>query len=346
MIDTARILGLFSLILMLSACGKGKMPPLYDASSPVIYDNDEVVDAYTDEYLLSLAALGEIQLRGMITSAAIAPFNRWVPESSYERMVADRKKVVEAARASGFQHIPDPMRGPKGPLRKPSSGRIEDTQPIGEAGSRLIAREAKNAKVEKPLVVVVGGNLTAEADAYLLDPSIADKIVVAWVCGRRHYMGGYNGWCDGWAAYIVLQKLRLVQFDDVPLPKVRKPDILKLPASPLRDFMYQAGLDWNPPAPGEVDGDAAPAIGLRRPEFILKTRTVRFGHWATEEGSADGSVSSNRHEVPAFRRNIIVSAFYRLFNISDRGRVTVVREGDPEIPTKEWWRAVGAALAR
>ncbi len=39
-----------------------------DRTCPVFYDNDDRRDVYTDEYLLALAHLGDIELKGMITS--------------------------------------------------------------------------------------------------------------------------------------------------------------------------------------------------------------------------------------------------------------------------------------
>ena len=41
----------------------------YDNTCPIIYDNDDADDMYTDEYLLSLVSAGNITLKGMITSS-------------------------------------------------------------------------------------------------------------------------------------------------------------------------------------------------------------------------------------------------------------------------------------
>jgi hypothetical protein len=342
MIIAAKLVPLTICVALLSACGHCKVPVLYDASCPVIYDNDEVMDTYTDEYAMALASLGEIQLKGMISSSPLWPETRFLNATYYETMVSNRQKVVAAARASGFQHIPDPVRGPNEALRKPESGRIEDTRPIGSQGSRLIVEEARKASKEKPLVIVIGGGLTAEADAYLLDPSIADKVVVAWLADRRHDMAGYNGWLDGWADYIVLQKLRLVQFDTVPVPRVLKSELYDLPPSPLRDFMYNKVLFSDPLAPAGVDADAPPVIAVRRPEYILRTRAVSFGHWMKTRDPRDPPVTD--HDVPTFRRNVLIGAWYRLFGLNDWGRTTIVRQADEKIATEEWWRAVRTAL--
>ena len=330
--------------LLISACGHRKIPVLYDASSPVIYDNDEVLDVYTDEYVMALASLGEIQLKGMITSNPLVRETRWVDPGYYETMVANRAKAVAAARATGFRNIPDPVRGPRDWLPKPDSGRIEDTKPIGSEGARLIVEEARKATPEKPLIIVVGGPLTAEADAYLLDPSIADKVLVAWLAARRHDMGGYNGWLDGWAAYIVLQKFRLVQFGTFAAPRVLKQELFHLPSSPLRDFMYNKVLLSDPLAPAEMDADAAPAIALRRPDYILKTRAVRFSGWVKTGDPREDPKAAR--EIPTFQNNLMVSASYRLFGLSDWGRATVVKEADSNIATEEWWRAMRRALGQ
>ena len=328
----------FVAALVMTACGKPSVIRLpYSASNPVIYDNDAVTDVYTDEYLMALASLGEIQLKGMLSSSSIAPENRWVSESDAESNVNERQKVVAAARASGFRNIPDPVRGPKGQLNRPASGQIQDTRPNGSEGSWLIVREARKASAELPLVVVMGGPLTAAADAYLLDPSIADKVIVAWLCIRNNDMGQYNGWADGWAAYIVLQKLRLVQFGDVRAPLVTKAQLLTLPESPLRDYMYQSYPPGGQPH-SDLDGDAPPAVSLMRSDYAQKIKSVTFGDWKTEDN----------HEVPVFRRDVrdlSLRAFFRLFEVQERGNTLVVTETDQSVATTEWWRAVRKALS-
>jgi hypothetical protein len=101
---------------------------------------------------------------------------------------------VATGRASGLRNIPEPVAGTRGHLVKPASGKVEDTQPLDSPGRRQIVREAKAATAEKPLVVCVGGPLTAVADPYLLDNSIADRLVVAWLDNDQDGMYGCNGW--------------------------------------------------------------------------------------------------------------------------------------------------------
>ncbi len=314
----------------------------YDHTNPVVYDNDGVVDMYTDEYLLALASLGEIHLKGLITSSPIEPYNFYVTAKDYEGAVAEREELVSRARASGFVNIPTRVRGPMGHLQKPLSGQIDDTQPIGAAGSWLIVSEARKASAEKPLIVVAGGPLTAESDAYLLDPSIADKIIVAWLGGQTKHMCDYNGWADPWAAYIVLQKLRLVQFPLlVAPPNVPKYQLLDLPAKPLRGYMYQK---HHPRGfgPDNLDGDGPPAISLMRPGYPLVVRRVEFRRWVPCRQHAPPGPPSDYHDVPAFYSSRM--EYYLPWNQAKAGRALVVERSDQHIATTEWWRAIRTAM--
>jgi hypothetical protein len=313
----------------------------YDHTNPVLYDNDEAVDMYTDEYLLALASLGDIKLNGMITSSPIVPYDPYVTVENYERDVSDREALVANAQASGFVKVPDRVRGPMGHLQKPASGRIEDTHPIGATGSWVIVTEARKASAEKPVVVVVGAPLTAEADAYLLDPSIANKMVVAWLGGQNKNMCDYNGWADPWAAYIVLQKLRLVEF---PLNKgqayVPKHQLMDLPNRPLRDYMYRKHHPKNSD-PGDIDGDGPPAISLIRPDYPLAVKRVAFKRWVPCSLHMPRA-PNDEHEVPAFYAKFV---YYLPWSESKDGRALVVERSDPRVATREWWRAITNALS-
>ncbi len=315
-----------STLFVLSMCGiisctsRRTVELPYNNYNTVIYDNDDASDMYTDEYMMALASAGDIKLTGIITSSSIAPFNKWVTSDDYDLFVTERSREVRHARNSMFGNIPDPVRGPEGYLQKPTSGHIEDTQPLGAEGSYLIVQEARKAHPSKPLVIVMGGPLTLAADAYLLENSIADKVVIAWLGGREGDMGEYNGVIDPWAAYIVLQKLRLVQFPGWSVgvkaaPSVPKARLVDLPNTALRQWMldkqHQNGL------PDERDGDAPPAIALMQRKYVLQTKRVSFSHWITESG----------RELPAFKED-------------PGGRALVVTKASKDVATKEWWRAL------
>lgn len=301
----------------------------YDHTCPVIYDKDDVINCYTDDYVMALAASRDVSLRGILTSSSLSPHNRYVTNTDYERYLRDRRHSVQLARMSGMKNIPDPIEGARGPLEKPASGLIEDTRPIGAEGSWLIVREARMASPGKPLVVIAGAGLTAVADAYLLDASIVDRVVVVWISAEAGQdMGDYNGWSDGWAAYIALQKLRLVQF---PLnhasPLVPKSRLKELPDTPLRGWMIEKRHS-NGFQPGSVDADAPPAISLARKDYALRSKRVSFSHWNTVSMTPDGV---DGHEVPAFRDD-------------SSGNTIVITAADGRVATEEWWTTLRSAM--
>lgn len=154
------------------------------------------------------------------------------------------------------------------------------------------------------------------------DNSIADKLVVAYLDNYRDGMYGFNGWSDGRAAYILLQKLRLIQFtyDSNPFVSVPKDRLQnELPASPERAFLLEIQPDVVAPV-----GDAAgsPAISIMRKDYVLETKRVSFGGWKTADG----------HEVPMFKDD-------------PKGRALVAIKVDSRIATEEWWRALKSPAA-
>jgi len=102
--------------------------------------------------------------------------------------IDDAWKSIKIARRSGLKNIPDPVAGCDKAFVKPDSGKIEDTKVIRSKGSELIVAEAKKASPREPLLVFVGGPLNTVANAYLMDSSIAERMVVFMTDLR-----GYNG---------------------------------------------------------------------------------------------------------------------------------------------------------
>jgi hypothetical protein len=257
----------------------------YDASHHVWYDNDFSND-YVDWYLMAVASSDGVVLRGITTTS---------PETRYFNELAARRSLVVAnGLASGFRNVPEPLPGADRALAPPDSGSIEHTTPVVSAGTVALVAAAHQAYAEtgKPLVVCVGGPLTSVASAYLLDPTIAGKVIVAFVDNYDSYLGGYNGGMDPWAAYVVLQRLQLVYFpvypDNAiaPIPRLSKEWIQNvLPLSPARDHMYALKLD----VLNELDGDAdgMTAISLLAPRYAHAVRRVSFSGWL--DVGADGS---------------------------------------------------------
>jgi len=244
----------------------------------VIYDNDQTRDVYTDEVLMAMAGADRIHLVGMITTRTV----NGIGYDKYDELVAERRQMVNLARKSGMRHLPAPVKGPRMSLQAPVSGKIEDTRTIGSDGSRLIVREAHKVGPGNPLVVICGGQLTALADAYLLDPSIANKVIVAALLGSQEDMGGFNGLQDPWADYIVLQRLCYVQFpQSQTVPKVPKDWLRKkLPDTPLRQWMVAKIHPLFPDKlPGDEDNDGQPVLPLLTNDYVTEVKRVVFGGW-------------------------------------------------------------------
>src|SRR4029079_2860388 len=95
--------------------------------------------------------------------------------------------LVAAAKASVFQGVPDPTASIGAALVRPASGQIDDTTPNRSEGARLMVETSARLSLPyRPLVVVTGGRLTDVADAYLVDPTVADRLVVVLHVGQTH----------------------------------------------------------------------------------------------------------------------------------------------------------------
>jgi hypothetical protein len=256
----------------------------YNNTNPVIYDNDYANDE-ADWYLMAIASLGEIKYKGITTTSSIAPFNAGLTEAVFKKCISDRTKIVQIGRRSGFRNIPDPVAGPIGYLAEPKSGEIDDTKALGSPGTLAILAEARKATASKPLVICMGGPLTIAVDAYLLDHSIADKMILSWTGGRYNSMDDYNGWVDPWAAYIALKRLRLIQFPvDPPLfPGVSKTWIREnFPDNEAKKYMIPLKLDVV--NGGDLDGDGMPAVSVMVPGYVKAIKHVSFSGWKMTNG--------------------------------------------------------------
>jgi hypothetical protein len=184
----------------------GRLP--VDERNPIVLLNDGESDNWQGEYAVLLANGGGPSLVGIIVCTS--------PNSSKldENIIAWRA-LVTAARGSNMQ-VPDPTSSIGAPLVRPSSGAIEATVANRSEGALLIVEESKRRSLPyRPMVVVTGGRLTDVADAYLVDPTIKDRIVVVSSVGTLTASGAGmadpNGEMDPWADAIVTSRLRYVQ---------------------------------------------------------------------------------------------------------------------------------------
>ena len=213
----------------------------YDRKNPVIYINDQLPDNYGSECALALASNGSINLVGNICSY---PIDHWMTDSQYtaikKQYIHHHRLCHRKALKSGFKNLPGPVLGVFERHKKPVSGKISDTKAIGSAGTDLIIREAHKCSPEVPLVIVTGGNLCTVADAFLQDPSIADKVIIAARLYKKQDLQiTYNVQSSGWSLSIVLKKLKVVCFpgSNGMTPYITRSEVLELPDTPLKDYM-------------------------------------------------------------------------------------------------------------
>ncbi len=308
-------------VLHLNRAAAVELP--YGRNNPVIYVNDGNWDVYTQEYLMALARNGEINLRGMIASGANHPNWTGTPYSWSHNGTQDQE-LVNAAKQSGW-NIADMVRGTERNLVKPSSGVISATASIGSPGTTLILNEARAASAATPLLIICGGPITNIVDAWLLDNSIADKIVVAWLAYSPVNQWGPEGSPDAnvemdtWAATIALQKLKLVIFpvnrDEPYTPKSRMYN--ELADNPLRAKMV-AKTPYTP----DYDADGQPAVSIM----------VGNTYVATAKRVAYNPNGTGGFGAPLLRDDAAGPHLYML-------------DGNQQAGSDEWWRAVKKAFA-
>jgi len=167
----------------------------------VIYDNDDHRDVYTDEYLMAMAALGEIDLKGIMTT--------YSPNAEeYDLFVKGRERIFQMAENAGFGGIPKPIAGTRKKLEKPESHQFQDTPVLDLPASDLIIENALLKSKDEPLLIISGGQLTTIANAVLKNPKIADHMIIAGIFGAS--IRDYNGGLDRWAWTILLSKVRVL----------------------------------------------------------------------------------------------------------------------------------------
>ncbi|HMA92986.1 MAG TPA: hypothetical protein VKP30_09885 [Polyangiaceae bacterium] len=186
---------------------KGVLP--VDQRNPVVLCNDGAYDDWQGEYALLFANSGGPNLAGIVIN------DGW-PWTNLDENIAGWRQMVAAARQSGLSNLPDPITSSGPVLVRPDDGNIDSTIPNRSEGARFIIDASRRWwQPSRPLVVITGGRLTDVADAYLMDPTLPERIVVVASLGTANDSGGEmglpNGQLDSWSDIIVAQKFRYVQ---------------------------------------------------------------------------------------------------------------------------------------
>lgn len=255
------------------------------ANNPLILSNDGPFDNWQGEYAFLLAQSSGPPLVGIVVGTAR-------PWPDLAANLSGWQDMIARARDSGLQNIPDPIASDAPPLQRPTDGEIASTVPNDSDGARfIIEKSLELAQPDLPVVVATGGSLTDVADAYLLDPTVAERVVVVASLGSGFseteqiaHMGVPNGEIDTWADVIVVENFRYIQVSayyehvqDVPAERLSE-----LPDNPFGEWMAekQPGLWMNP-----VTGDQVAVIALAMPEFTLSVAPVSLLAWDPERPS-------------------------------------------------------------
>jgi len=186
---------------------RGLLP--VDERNPIVLCNDGSRDNWQGEYAVLLASTGGLRLSGIVISDS-------QPWPTLADNMAGWRQMVVAARDSGLHNIPNPVASTGPVLVRPSDGYIDSTATNRSEGATAIVEVSRQlAQPFRPLVVVTGGRLTDLADAYLMDHTVPERVVVVSALGTSATGGGLmgdpNGAMDPWASFIVVQKFRYVQ---------------------------------------------------------------------------------------------------------------------------------------
>ena len=260
-----------------------------DERNPIILLNDGAYDNWSGEYAVLLANGGGSPLAAIIVDAT----SDW---PNIQTNFGGYTDLVTAARSSGLKNLPDPISSIGPPLVKPASGKIEETTPNRSNGAlSIIDISNKLSLPYRPLVIATGGALTDVADAYLVDRTVAERVVIVSSLGSTSSTGGGmgipNGQGDPWADVIVSANFRYVQVSawydqltDVPSSKLSE-----LPNNPFGAWIAskQPNLwQWSPAS----DQVSVLAVGL--PAFA--TAIERVASAPTDAGqSADAAAGPN-----------------------------------------------------
>jgi hypothetical protein len=233
------------------------------------------MDNWSGELTLLSVSTGRINLAGLIVNNS----GYW-PDVAFNR--DGWQQMADAARESGMRNVPNLIMSDSPALVAPESGEIEATAPNDSEGGRFIRDAAlRLGSVEQPLVIVSGSTLTDVADAYLLDATIAPRLIVLANLGQNTeqgtHMGGPNGDLDFWAASIVAQRLQFVQvtgyyeqIEDVPESRVNE-----LPSNAFGEWMAAK----RPDVELSFAADQISQLAVMLPGFALEFRRAQYSGW-------------------------------------------------------------------
>jgi hypothetical protein len=282
-----------------------------DKRNPIILTNDSFRENWQGEYAILLANTGGPALVGIIVNSS-------PPWPDIDANLLGWKQMVQAAHDSGLRNIPDPIPSVGAKLVRPSDGNIDVTQSNGSAGANLIIEKSRQlSRPYRPLVVVTGTRLTDVADAYLIDNTLPDRVVVVSELGTTTSGGGEmgmpNGEMDMWADIIVTKKFHYIQVSAYydQLTDVPSSLLSQLPENTFTTWIASKQPNiWNDQLAADQVGVAAVAI----PGFVTQVEHV------TQQG--------------------VTAANYPALVADDAGPNLLVTSSVGALATAQFWKAL------
>ena len=260
-----------------------------DERNPVILYNDAERDNWFGEYAVLFANNGRLPLAGLIVTAS----SYWPDLTSN---TAEWKDLLDTAQSSGLKNLPSITASAAALLKRPADGVIETTTRNESAGANLILNLSRQMnEPARPLVVMAGTRLTDIADAYLIDNSVVNRVVVVASLGGYSAptatMDGPNGELDPWADWIVAHRFRYyVQVSAFyqQTSDVAASDVASLPTTPFGDRMRgkQQGILPSPQA-----SDQVAVLSVALPDFAAEVKRFSPDPSATFDSTAGPPLS-------------------------------------------------------
>jgi hypothetical protein len=243
---------------------RGRLP--VDNRNPIVLCNDGPNDNWQGEYAVLFASTGTLSIAGIVIGTG--------PNDStnLDDNMTGWRNMVDAAQQGGLRNVPEPMASNASPLVRPIDGNIDSTTPNRSEGAHfIIDTSTRLSQPFRPLVVVTAGKLTDVADAYLMDHTLPQRVVVVSALGTVTTGGGKmgmpNGELDKWADVIVAQKFRYVQVSSYYDQKGDVPDSLPSPV-PTNAFTTWIQAKRNKVYDDLYAADQVSVVALAIPEFV------------------------------------------------------------------------------
>lgn|GEM_PF-6900537 len=236
--------------------------PGLNRESPILYDNDICNNGLDMPFILPAISKGHLRVKGWIVTRDF----RANTSGDLNSQVAACKDMIEQGRLSGFPIPILPVSGSAALLAPAKSGRLVDMQAIPSEGASLILTEAAKATRDNPLVYLAGANLSTLASAYLLDPTLAEKIVVFSIFGEtiNHQ--------DSLANFLVAKKFRFVNWGQDYWTSIQTPTDTSLIPTHLLGLFARARIESGQPSLGDL---ALPLL-LLRPKLFSGIRAKKL----------------------------------------------------------------------